>query len=125
MKCFNKLERNSGILVSIVQATSTGVRAFPKPPAPTNPLHAMILSFSLRIIQPRRSSVDVCEYKVRICGKTAPSVPLQWWAIYVICLSALQQYLQMAAYNLVIGICTVLLVYVHTGRCSCAYVYIL
>jgi hypothetical protein len=31
----------------------------------------------------------------------------------------------MAAYNLVIGILTVLLVYVHTGRFSCAYNYIL
>ena len=29
----------------------------------------------------------------------------------------------MAAYNLVIGIFTVLLVYVHTGRFNCAYSY--
>jgi len=31
----------------------------------------------------------------------------------------------MAAYNIVIGIFTVLLVYVHSGRFSCAYSYIL
>jgi hypothetical protein len=122
MKCLNEQLRNSGILRG---SSCHLLLAFVPSPSlpPRRPVPAMMMSFSAN--HSAQAQESGCKCKVRICGKTAPSVPLQWWAICVICLCSLQQYLRMAAYNLVIGIFTVLLVYVHTGRCCCAYTYIL